>query len=106
MAETEETRGFLEERVIPILSESTLWPVFIVIIAHVAAFGGYALALAWTERRLSAMAAVLGLLWLAGTVVAVEIRQRRKVGLVSFVVGLTLSLAVAFTVAGFHWGLF
>lgn len=101
-----EDRGdgsFLEGHLLPALKERTLWPVWIVIIAHVAAFGAWALLLALEERRISALLGVFGLFWLTGTAAVAEMRHRGGPGAISLVIALIWATTLGFFFAARYW---
>ena len=98
--------SFIEEKVVPLIREPTLGPVWLVLIAHVAAFGAWALLLAVEERRFFAMLGALGLFWLTGTLAWTEIRERRRPGALSALVAITWAMTIAFALGARKWGLF
>ncbi|NNL65712.1 MAG: hypothetical protein HKP30_05675 [Myxococcales bacterium] len=95
--------NFIPDKLAPLLRESTLWPVLVVLIAHFAAFGAWSLVLAVQEGRLSAMLGCFGLVWLTGTAGVAEIRQSGRPGPLCVVIGLTWSLMAFFFFAARHW---
>jgi len=101
-----EDAPFLERHVVPLLAESTLWPVWLVVMGSVAAIAAWALQLAWAERRLSAFAGAFGLAWLTATLAWSEIRQRRRPGAVTLAVLLTWAIAAGFLAGAHHLGAF
>jgi len=97
---------FIEARLLPVLRETTLLPLWLVVAGHIIAFVVPTLLLAIRDRRFAAQAALLLLLFLSGSAVRLEIRQRGGVGLVS---GLVLALWVASIIVALvahHTGIF
>jgi len=97
--------SFIADRIAPLLRESTLWPVLIVLMAHLAAFGAWSLVMAVQERRLYAYLGVFGLFWLTGTAAVAEIRQTRRPGPLTTVILLTWLLTAGFYFAARHWNI-
>ena len=97
------TGSFIADRVAPVLREQTLWPVLLVAIAHLAAFGAWSLVLAVQEGRLYAYLGAFGLFWLTGTAAVMEIRQTGRPGPLCTVIGLTWLLTGVFFFAARHW---
>ena len=101
-----ETGSFIEEQIIPLIVEPSLGPVWLVLIAHIAAFGAWALLIALEQGRISAYLGVFGLFWLTGTAAVTEVRQRGRPGALSGLVVATWAATLGFAWAAVHWGLF
>ena len=98
--------SFIEEHVVPLIVEPTLGPVWLVLIAHVAAFGAWALLIALEQGRIWAYLGVFGLFWLTGTAAVTEIRQRGRAGALSGLIAATWALTLGFAWGAQHFGLF
>jgi hypothetical protein len=104
-SDAEET-SFIEQRLLPVLRETTLLPLWLVVAGHIMAFVVPTLLLAVRDRRLAAQAALLLVVFLSGSAIRAEIRQRAGMGLLS---GLVLALwiaSVAAAVAADRLGIF
>lgn len=88
----------------PLLSDSTLWPILIVVMAVLATFFGSVLLVALRRRSLAAAAALLGLAWLTTGPLADSWRRRRLGPAAGLAVVLWL-LAVAVALLGARTGL-
>jgi hypothetical protein len=102
-------RGYdpwVERWILPFVYESTLWPILVVLIGHAAAFLTAALLLALRDRRLGALAAVLGLLFLSARVVHYEWACRRRPAALSGVVLATWMLSGVLAVVADRYGVF
>jgi len=66
--------------VLQFVRDPLLWPVLIVVIAHLAAFVAPVLLLGLRDGRISSVAALLGLAGLSAGVVRHEWREKRRVG--------------------------
>ena len=98
--------AFIQDKVVPLLAEPTLGPVWLVLAAHLAAFGAWALLLALEEGRISAYLGAFGLLWLTGSAAFAELRHRRRPGALCAFVALIWALTAGFAVGARHWGIF
>jgi hypothetical protein len=98
--------AFIQEKVVPLLAEPTLGPVWLVLAAHLAAFGAWALLLALEEGRISAYLGVFGLVWLTGTAAVAEIRHRHRPGALCAFILLVWALTAGFAAGAKHWGIF
>jgi hypothetical protein len=101
-----EETSFIEQRLLPVLGETTLLPLWLVVAGHIIAFVVPTLLLALRDRRFAAQAALLLLVFLSGSAIRAEIRQRGRMGLVS---GLVLALwiaSVGAAIAADHLGVF
>jgi hypothetical protein len=102
-------RGYdpwVERWILPFIHDSTLWPVLLVLIGHAAAFLTAALLLGVRDRGLGAMVALLGLLFLSGSVVRYEWASLRRPAALSGVVLATWLLSCALAVVADHYGVF
>ena len=91
---------------LPFVTETTLWPVLLVLMAHAAAFAAAAILLAIRERRLAALAALAALVTLTILSVGKELGRRRRVGALNGVVLATWMLSAALAVLADRYGLF
>jgi len=98
--------AFIQKRIAPLLRESTLWPVWLVLAAHWAAFGAWALLIALEEGRLYAFVGVFGLFWLTGTAAWTEIRHAGRPGPLTAFIALIWITTLGFAFGAKHWGLF
>ena len=97
---------FLEGRLLPILRESTLLPLWLVVAGHIIAFVAPTLILAVRDRRFAAQAALLLLVALSGSAIRAEIRERGGMGLISaLVVALWIATGSA-AIGADHFGIF
>lgn len=101
-----EEHSFIEERVVPLILEPTLGPVWLVLIAHISAFGAWALLVALEQGRISAYLGVFGLFWLTGTAAVQEIRQRGRPGALSGLIVAIWAMTLGFAWSAKHWGIF
>ena len=113
MSEPEETNdesaeggSFIEEKVVPLIVEPTLGPIWVVLVAHFAAFGAWAILIALEQGRISAYLGAFGLFWLSGSAAVAEVRQRGRPGALSVLVGLLWATTAVFVFAARHWGIF
>lgn len=104
-SEAGESGQFIPDKIAPLLRESTLWPILVVLVAHLAAFGAWSLVLAVQEGRLSAMLGCFGLVWLTGSAGFAEIRQTGRPGPLCLVIGLTWALMAFFFFGARYWQL-
>jgi hypothetical protein len=95
----------VERVVMPFVRESTLWPVLIVLVAHVALAIAMALLLALRDRRIASMAALAGLVGLTVAAVSKELRRGRPGVLCGLLLASWLLGAALATVAD-HYGVF
>ena len=98
--------SFIEERIVPLITEPTLGPLWVVIVAHLAAFGAWALLIALEQGRITAYLGVFGLFWLTGSAAVAEVRQRGRPGALSVLVLATWALTLGFAWAATHYGIF
>jgi len=101
-----ERGSFIEDKIVPLIVEPTLGPVWVVLVAHTAAFGAWSLLIALEQGRIWAYLGSFGLFWLTGSASAGEIRQRGRPGAVTALVAITWATTLAFTVAARRWGIF
>jgi len=100
-----ELRG-VERFILPYFTDSTLWPVTIVLLTALSMFGATILLLAVGERNLFAVAALLILA--AGSVEGVvrEVRRRRRIGAVSKLILAVWLLSALVAGVALRYGLF
>ena len=100
-----EPRG-VERWLLPYFTDSTLWPVTIVLLAALSMFGAVALLLALGDRNLFAMAALAILA--VGSVEGLvrDVRRRRRLGAVSILILAVWLLSALVAVAASYYGLF
>jgi hypothetical protein len=103
---SDSTGSFIEDRVVPLIREPTLGPIWVVLVAHVAAFGAWAILIALEQGRISAYLGAFGLFWLTGSAAVAEVRQRGRPGAVSVLVALTWAATLGFAWGARHWGIF
>jgi len=101
-----ERSSFIEDKVVPLIVEPTLGPVWVVLVAHAAAFGAWSILVALEQGRISAYLGAFGLFWLTGSAAVSEIRQRGRPGALSALVAVTWATTFGFTFAARHWGIF
>jgi len=101
-----ERGSFIEDKIVPLIVEPTLGPVWVVLVAHAAAFGAWSVLVALEQGRISAYLGAFGLFWLTGSAAVGEIRQRGRPGALSALVAVTWATTLAFAVAAVHWGIF
>jgi hypothetical protein len=96
----------VERWILPYLEESTLWPVLIVLVAHIVAFVAVALLFAIRDHRTLAIAVVAMLALFSPRVVRYEWRRRGRPASLS--VGLAVIWICSFVAAYSldHWSLF
>ncbi len=97
------TGSFIADRIAPLLREPTLGPIWLVALAHFAAFGAWSLVLAVQEGRVVGLAGAFGLFWLTGTAGVAEIRQTGRPGPLCVAVGVLWGLTALFFFAARHW---
>jgi hypothetical protein len=105
-AEAEASGSFIEDKVVPLIAEPSLGPVWVVLVAHFAAFGAWAILIAWEQGRISAYLGAFGLFWLTGTAAVAEVRQRGRPGALSALVAAVWATTLGFAFAAHHWGIF
>jgi len=98
--------SFIEDKVVPLIAEPTLGPIWVVLVAHVGAFGAWSILIALEQGRIWAWLGVFGLFWLTGTAAVSEIRQRGRPGALSALVVATWATTLGFAFAAHHWGIF
>ena len=102
-----EPRPTIVERAIATLfEESTLWPILIVVLGHVAAFLAPVVILAVRERRPAAGVAFLGALVLSGLAVRSEWSRAGRPGPQTAFVALSWILTGVFAWAANRWQVF
>jgi len=101
-----ESGSFIEDRLVPLIVEPTLGPIWVVFVAHIAAFGAWSLLIALEQGRISAWLGVFGLFWLTGTAAVSEVRQRGRPGALTVLVLATWALTLGMAWAARHWGVF
>jgi hypothetical protein len=77
-AEEAPTQDAVDRWVMPYVSDSTLWPVLIVVLAHIAAFIAPVVLFAVRDRHYPAMVAVLGTLYLTYGILRYDLRRFRR----------------------------
>ncbi len=87
-----------------LLRESTLWPLWIVLIGHVVAFVTPVVVFALRDRGLPSLAALAILLVATGVRVRGDLSERGGVGLLTRVLLATWTLAGAAAWAAARWG--
>lgn len=87
----------------PLLSDSTLWPVLIVVLAILATFFASVVLVAWRRQSLFAVAALLGLVWLTVEPLRGDLR-RRRLGPTSALLLALWALVAAIVVVGARSG--
>ena len=96
-------RTRLERVLLPYLREQTLWPVLVAVLAHVIALFAPLLVLGLRDGHLWSLMAV-GVFGLAGlTGIGFELRERRRPGLVSILIGAVWLLCGAGAYAVLHF---
>ncbi len=80
--ESGESQSWFDTWIRPYVVESTLWPVLIVVLAHLAAFVAPIVLFAVRDRRIPSMAALAVLLVASGSAIGVDVSKRR-VGLIT-----------------------
>lgn len=95
--------GRLEAFLRPLVTDSTLWPVLLVVLAVFATFFAGAILAALRARSLFAVAALLGLAWLTTGPVMRDLRARR-LSAGSAILLLLWLLAVAVALVGARTG--
>jgi hypothetical protein len=88
----------------PYAAESTLWPVLLVVLAHIAAFVAPAVLFAVRDRSLPAMAALAILIVASGRAVMVDLAERR-LGLITALVATSWGLTLTFAFYAHRWNL-
>ncbi len=94
------------ERFEEILREPTLLPLWIVVAAHVVAFVAPVMLLGFRDGRIAAVGVVLILAAMTGFAIWERVRERRRVGLLEWVVLGTWALSVAGALVADHYGIF
>ena len=89
----------------PYFRDSSLWPVLIVVASILVTLVAAVLLLAVVDRNLSAMAALLALVWMSGDATLRQLRARHRLGLVGGAIlavwGLGAAAALAARLSGF-----
>jgi hypothetical protein len=93
-----------ERRADELLRESTLWPLWLVLIGHAVAFLAPVLVFAVRDRGLPAMAALAILLVATGGRVRSDLVERRRIGLLTRILLATWLVAGAAAWAAGRWG--
>lgn len=88
----------VEDIVMRYFEDSALWPVLIVIVAHIAAVVGFALMLAVADRNFAAMGAVAVFLYASFAIMRWEWRQRNALRTLSITIVIiwVLSAGIAY----------
>jgi hypothetical protein len=97
---------WVDRWILPAVRESTLFPLLLVVIGHVAAFVAPALLFAVRDRQLGAQVGVLALIVLTSGCVRFEIRRHRRPDLLSLILLATWLLSGAAAWACDRYGLF
>jgi hypothetical protein len=106
---SEEAAGsgsFIEDKVVPLITEPSLGPIWVVLVAHVAAFGAWSILIAIEQGRIWSYLGVFGLFWLTGSALVAEVRQRGRPGALTVLVLATWAATLGFAFAARHWGIF
>jgi hypothetical protein len=80
-------RTRLERALLPYLREQTLWPVLFAVLVHVIALVAPLLVLGLRDGHLWSLLGVGAFGALTGTLVGLEVRERRRPGLVTLLIG-------------------
>ena len=103
-APTGESGSFIEDKIVPLIVEPSLGPIWVVFVVVLATFGAWALLIALEQGRFYAYVGAFGLFWLTGTAAVAEVRQRGRPGALSVLVvalwAMTLGLAFAARYSG------
>ncbi|MBW2312606.1 MAG: hypothetical protein JRH10_00330 [Deltaproteobacteria bacterium] len=102
----DEPSSFIEEKIVPLIVEPTLGPVWVVLVAHFGVFGAWSLLIALEQGRITAYLGVFGLFWLTGTAAVAEVRQRGRPGALSVLVLAVWATTLGFAFAARHFGVF
>lgn len=103
----EERRATIVERAIATLfEESTLWPLLVVVLGHVAAFLAPVVLLAVRERRPAGALALVGAIFLSGVAVRAEWSRTGRPGPQAAFVALSWLVTGVFAWAANRWQVF
>ncbi len=99
-----ESQNWFDRWIRPYVEESTLWPVLIVVLAHLAAFVAPVVLFALRDRRVPSMAALAVLLVASGSAIGVDLAKRR-VGLITGLVLAAWAMTGLFAYFAGRWHL-
>ena len=99
-----ESQNGFDSWIRPYVVESTLWPVLIVVLAHIAAFVAPVVLFALRDRRIPSMAALAVLLVASGSAIGVDVAKRR-VGLITGLVLAAWAITGLFAYFAGRWHL-
>jgi hypothetical protein len=102
----ERSPTIVERAIATLFEESTLWPILVVVLGHVAAFLAPVVILALRERRPSAGVAFVGAIVLSGLAVRAEWSRAGRPGPQAAFVALAWLLTGVFAWAANHWQVF
>lgn len=89
-----------------LLREMTLWPLWIVVMAHVVAFVAPVMLLGFRDGRVSALGVVTIMAAMTGFGMWERIRERRRLGLLEATLLSGWALSVVGAYFADHWGIF
>jgi len=89
------TEDAVDRWVMPYVRDSTLWPVLLVVMAHVMAFVAPVLLYAIRDHHLAAFAALAGTLYLTFGVIRYDVRRSRRPAALSIIVLVIWAASIA-----------